>query len=41
VGRDVFNEKPSLEDMLEGEEGGGATIVLPRGVTIHTNRVRA
>jgi hypothetical protein len=39
-GRDVFNEKPSLEDMIAAEgEAGGAALVLPRGVTIHTTKV--
>lgn len=39
-GRDVFNEKPSLEDMIAAEgEAGGAAVVLPRGVVIHTTKV--
>ncbi len=40
AGRDVFNEKPSLEDVLAAEEQAGSAVVLPRGVTIHTTRVR-
>jgi hypothetical protein len=39
TGRDVFNEKPSLEDIMAADEGPGHAAVLPRGVTIHTNRV--
>ncbi len=37
--RDVFNEKPSLEDVLAAEEGAQGA-VLPRGAIMHTNRVR-
>ncbi|KAF5826791.1 hypothetical protein DUNSADRAFT_2058 [Dunaliella salina] len=37
-GRDVFNEKPSLEDILTAEGEAGDALVLPRGITIHTNK---
>jgi len=36
-GRDVFNEKPSLEDIMAAEAETPAA-VLPRGVVIHTTK---
>ncbi|KAJ9519253.1 hypothetical protein QJQ45_017913 [Haematococcus lacustris] len=36
--RDVFNEKPSLEDMMAAEGEAGGPLVLPRGVIIHTTK---
>jgi hypothetical protein len=39
MGRDVFNEKPSTEELLAAE--AGATSALPRGACIHTTKVGA
>ncbi|WIA40575.1 hypothetical protein OEZ86_013916 [Tetradesmus obliquus] len=36
MGRDVFNEKPSTEELLAAE--AGATSALPRGACIHTTK---
>ncbi|MEW5307627.1 MAG: hypothetical protein WDW36_010006 [Sanguina aurantia] len=39
TGRDVFNEKPALEDMVTGDgDNGSAVNVLPRGAVMHTTR---
>jgi hypothetical protein len=38
MGRDVFNEKPSTEELLAAEVG--ATSALPRGACVHTTKVR-
>eukprot|EP00195_Chlamydomonas_chlamydogama_P017111 CAMPEP_0202896044 /NCGR_PEP_ID=MMETSP1392-20130828/5126_1 /ASSEMBLY_ACC=CAM_ASM_000868 /TAXON_ID=225041 /ORGANISM="Chlamydomonas chlamydogama, Strain SAG 11-48b" /LENGTH=643 /DNA_ID=CAMNT_0049581267 /DNA_START=76 /DNA_END=2003 /DNA_ORIENTATION=+ len=39
LGRDVFNEKPALEDMLSADiDTGSSSALLPRGVILHTTR---
>jgi hypothetical protein len=38
MGRDVFNEKPSTEELLAAEVG--ANSALPRGACVHTTKVR-
>lgn len=39
MGRDVFNEKPSTEELLAAE-GAGAASALPRGALLHTTKVK-
>jgi hypothetical protein len=39
MGRDVFNEKPSTEELLAAE--AGATSALPRGACVHTTKVNS
>ena len=40
MGRDVFNEKPSTDELLAADAAGVGTSSLPRGVVMHTTKVR-
>jgi hypothetical protein len=40
TGRDVFNEKPSTEELLAADGGGAGASALPRGAVLHTTKVR-
>jgi hypothetical protein len=40
MGRDVFNEKPSTEELLAVDAAGGGASLLPRGAVLHTTKVR-
>lgn len=37
--RDVFNEKPSVDEMLAADGMGGGASALPRGACMHTTKV--
>eukprot|EP00878_Enallax_costatus_P002186 GHUV01002357.1.p1 GENE.GHUV01002357.1~~GHUV01002357.1.p1 ORF type:complete len:625 (+),score=138.92 GHUV01002357.1:201-2075(+) len=38
TGRDVFNEKPSTEELLAADAVGGGASALPRGAVLHTTK---
>ena len=38
TGRDVFNEKPTADELLVAQEEDAAANVLPQAVVLHTNR---
>lgn len=38
MGRDVFNEKPSTEELLAADAAGGGASLLPRGAVLHTTK---
>jgi len=40
TGRDVFNEKPSTEELLAADGAGAGASALPRGAVLHTTKVR-
>jgi hypothetical protein len=40
MGRDVFNEKPSTEELLAADAAGVGASSLPRGAVLHTTKVR-
>lgn len=39
MGRDVFNEKPSTEELLAADAAGVGASLLPRGAVLHTTKV--
>lgn len=40
MGRDVFNEKPSTEELLAADAAGVGASSLPRAAVMHTTKVR-
>ncbi|GAX76906.1 hypothetical protein CEUSTIGMA_g4352.t1 [Chlamydomonas eustigma] len=38
LGRDVFNERPALEDLMAAETDTASIVVLPRGAILHTTK---
>jgi hypothetical protein len=39
MGRDVFNEKPSTEELLAADAAGVGASSLPRAAVMHTTKV--